>query len=91
MWACIKVYAHQKAPQNAHQKIGHAAPGCTCCNTVACLTVMHDTYLVNGIVACGEKVLVRATAHVKKELVLLLIANLDQEAGSNLHAQPLSG
>ena len=52
---------------------------------------MYDTYLVNGIVACGEKVLVRATAHVKKELVLLLIANLDQEAGSNLHAQPLSG
>ena len=46
------------------------------------------TYLVNGVLTGGKQVLVGTAAHVKEELVP--IADLNQEAGSNLHTLQLS-
>lgn len=46
------------------------------------------THLVNSVLAGGKQVLVGTAAHVKEEFVS--IANLNQEAGSNLQAA-LSG
>ena len=48
----------------------------------------NSTHLVNGVLAGGEQVLVGTAAHVKEEFVS--IANLNQEAGSNLQGSPLS-